>query len=202
MKPHERLRSKKELYSLNQWLLAQNNWVLVSKPTGRQSAGYIIPHFFLVLPSWTSLSHDVATILVTSWVAWIPPCPCSIPTGYWSAINPVQLIICLMSLDSNPGTTPRECGLFKHQVTDELVFICWADYRQVCTQTFASCSSSTPSLGWSIVDVVTRFSMSNPASWTTWKSKKIETNIPWSVCILSFVQICLHSQRIYMLEFT
>ena len=163
MKPHERLRAEKELYSLNQWLLAQNNW-----PCGltvRQSAGYIIPHFFLVLRAWASLSHYVATSLS---ISWIPAWPWSIPTGYWSAINPVQRIICLISLDSNPRTTPRECGLFKHQVTDEVVFICWFDYRQVCTQTFASCSSSTPSLSWGIVDVVTRLSMSNPASWTTW----------------------------------
>ena len=107
MKPQERLRAKKELYSLNQWLLAQNNWVLISISTGRQSAGYIIPLFFLVLPTWASLSHYVATILVSSRVAWIPPCPCSIPSGYWSAINPVQLIICLFSLDSNPRTPPH-----------------------------------------------------------------------------------------------
>ena len=41
-----------------------------------------------------------------------------------------------------------------------------------------------------------------PSQLNNLKKQKIKTHIPWSVCVLSFVQIYLHSQRIFTLEFS
>ena len=92
------------------------------------------------------------------------------PLVYWSAVNLVQLIICLTQIPIHaPPHVIMSCW---HHAGDEFVLLCWYDCWKVYTPTFASFSSITPTFSWSIIDVMTWFTMYIPANWTTWTSEK------------------------------